>query len=136
MGVDHSKTYTELKLRNIPHVLRKRMLIREVSKLPKHTALYGDFGCSNGYLTNAIAEILSAKSSRGFDHSDNIEIARSVYPHIDFDHLDLNKVSTFDQKFGVVTCFETLEHVGNIQNALKTIKMPLQKIHYFYQCSN
>ena len=90
MGVDHSKTYTELKLRNIPR-FTKRMLIREVSKLPKHTALYGDLGCSNGYLTNAIAEILSAKSSRGFDHSDNIEIARSVYPHIDFDHLDLTR---------------------------------------------
>ena len=122
MSIDHSKTYKELKIRNIPHILRKRELTKVVESAPKNIQSYADFGCSNGYLTNIFAKILGAKNSFGFDKSKNIEIAKINYPHISFSHLDLNETTKLDDKMDVITCFETLEHVGNTLSAIKTLR--------------
>lgn len=122
MTIDHSKTYKERKIRNIPHILRKRELIKVVESAPKNIQAYADFGCSNGFLTNIFAKILGAKNSFGFDKSKNVEIAKNNYPHISFSHLNLNKTNKFDDKMDVITCFETLEHVGNTLSAIKTLR--------------
>jgi len=126
MAIDHSQTYKRLKLKNIPHILRKKQLTKIVSKLPKYSGIYTDFGCSNGYLTNEFAEILSPSKTIGYDHSvENIEIARAKYPRLCFDRIDLNN-NPLVEKTDIITCFETLEHVGDLQNATQTIKNACQ----------
>ena len=123
MGIDHSLTYREFKLRNIPHLIRLRTLKRLVTENSvDEIDFYADFGCSNGYLTNIFAEISSPKKSFGFDLSDNIKEAKIKFPYIDFDYIDLNGDFNFSKKFDLITCFETLEHVGNIRNALEILK--------------
>lgn len=65
---------------------------------------YLDVGCSNGFITNKIVSKYCISQATGFDHNkDNLKIASERYPDIEF-------------KF--ITCFETLEHVGNLENAL------------------
>ena len=122
MAIDHSKTYREVKIRNIPHILRKRAIEKQIQKLPKNMESYADFGCSNGYLTSMVSSIINANATFGFDHSENIEVAKNEYPSMNFDYLDLNIITKFQEKFDVITCFETLEHVGSITNAVKTIR--------------
>jgi 2-polyprenyl-3-methyl-5-hydroxy-6-metoxy-1,4-benzoquinol methylase len=122
MAPDHSLTYKQFKFRNIPHILRKKQLSKLISTLHRKPNIYTDFGCSNGYLTNIFADILTPNEVNGFDHSDNIEVARSNYPDINFDYVNLNKVNNFDKKSDIISCFETMEHVGNSLNAIKNLK--------------
>ena len=122
MTVDHSLTYKQTRFRNIPHFLRKRRLLKLVDTAPKNIQTYIDFGCSNGYLTNLCSKILAPQKTFGFDHSDNIEVAKKVYPNITFDYLNLNKTSQVDEMADVISCFETLEHVGDTLSAIKTLK--------------
>ena len=127
MTVDHSQTYKRFQLRNIPHILRKKQLSKQVSKFPKNLETYTDFGCSNGYLTNEFSDILSPNKTTGYDHSvENLKIANANYPRLCFSQIDLNKENTLVEKSDIITCFETLEHVGDIQNALQTIKNSCQ----------
>ena len=127
MATDHSLTYKKIKFRNLPHFLRKRELLKLVDTAPKNTRAYADFGCSNGYLTNLFAQILSPEKSFGFDHSDNIEIAQKTYSNITFGYLNLNQASQIDELADVITCFETLEHVGDTFSAIKTLRSSCSK---------
>lgn len=122
MATDHSLTYKKISLKNIPHILRKRSLEKEVSKLPKNHESYADFGCSNGYLTNIFRQILNPKETYGFDYTENIEKARNDYPEINFDILNLNKPYMLERQYNIISCFETIEHVGDELNALNVIK--------------
>lgn len=122
MATDHSLTYKKVSFKNVPHILRKNILEKEISKLPKNVDSYADFGCSNGFLTDIFRKILKPKKSYGFDYTDNIEKARTNHPEINFDYKNLNIDQTFEHQYNIVSCFETLEHVGNEFNALKTLK--------------
>lgn len=80
---------------------------------------YLDVGCSNGFITNKIVSKYCISQATGFDHNkDNLKIASERYPDIEFKFINLNILNTFDNKFKFITCFETLEHVGNLENAL------------------
>jgi trans-aconitate methyltransferase len=122
MAIDHSLTYKQFKFKNIPHILRKRELLRVVNTAPKNTRVYADFGCSNGYLTSLFVQTLSPQKAFGFDHSDNIEIARKTYPNITFGYVNLNQASQIEDLADVITCFETLEHVGDSLSAIQTLR--------------
>jgi len=127
MATDHSQTYKLLKLKNIPHIFRKKQLRKQVSKLPKNSKIYTDFGCSNGYLTNEFSEILLPNKTIGYDHNvERIEIASARYPQLHFAQIDLNNDNTLLEKSDIITCFETLEHVGDIKKAIQTIKNSCQ----------
>ncbi len=83
---------------------------------------YLDVGCSNGFITNKIVSQYGITHAMGFDHNkDNLKIASERYPNIEFNYIDLNTLSTIDKKFRLITCFETLEHVGNLENALNNL---------------
>jgi 2-polyprenyl-3-methyl-5-hydroxy-6-metoxy-1,4-benzoquinol methylase len=80
---------------------------------------YADVGCSNGYITHLISERYPIDVAVGYDHSeDHLKIARQRYRKIDFRYLELNNPNTTLEKYDFVTCFETLEHVGNLKAAL------------------
>ena len=78
MAIDHSRTYKQIRFKNIPHFLRKKELLKLVDRAPKNVRTYADFGCSNGYLTNLFAETIRRQKAFGFDHSENIEIANKT----------------------------------------------------------
>ncbi len=124
--IDHSKTYKNFNLRNIPHIWRLSKHIKILKRYKtKKFDFYADYGCSNGYVTNIISNKIKALKTVGFDHSLNLEVARKKYPCYEFKFYDLNVKNVTDQKFDLVTCFETLEHVGciftGIDNLIESI---------------
>tara|TARA_B110000977_G_C11088386_1_gene495703 strand:- start:6126 stop:6836 length:711 start_codon:yes stop_codon:yes gene_type:complete len=125
---DHSITYKQWRLRNIPHIMRLRYQKKIISKIkPKKISLYADVGCSTGYITHILSEILSPEVTLGMDFSENINSARKTYSNYSFERLDLNTIADFDVKADFITCFETLEHVGDLVNALENLKKLLDK---------
>lgn len=121
--VDHSLTYKKISLRNLPHIFRLRKIQSTVDRLlPKAPFDYCDVGCSNGYITNIIRKRIQPAVTYGFEYDKgNLQLARQRYPEINFKILNLNVLSNSDLKADLVTCFETLEHVGNIEIAVKNI---------------
>lgn len=124
MTIDHSLTYKKFRFRNIPHLIRLKHINYILKKnILKPINNYADFGCSNGYLTNIISKSTFIKNTYGFDSSKNIEIAKKKYPKIKFSYFDLNiENKNIDLNFEFISCFETLEHVGNRKNALLNLK--------------
>lgn len=93
--------------------------------LDSSIATWADFGCSNGFV---IGEIVAQKRHpfrriAGFDNTQElIERARAKgIERAEFDVFDLNVVRPATEKFDLVTCLETLEHVGNIHNAIANL---------------
>ena len=56
----------------------------------------------------------------GFDHSEHLEVAKEKYPSFEFGFFELNEQSDIGN-FDFVSCFETLEHVGNFETALSNV---------------
>lgn len=128
MKRDHSLTYKDRSLRNWPHRMRLKEIqavIRRESLADNGNLTYADVGCGTGYLTGILAELLQPSEVCGFDHSEHLEVARENFPSFRFEFMQLDEPSDVGQ-FDLVTCFETLEHVGNtsiaIDNLLKTTK--------------
>ena len=126
-GIDHSKTYKKLTFRNLTHILRLRTQKRLLKKCKQKINSYADFGCSNGYITDLITKLVKSKKTYGYDHSSNIDIARKLYPEYKFEFIDLNQANKFEEKFDLITCFEVLEHVGNIEVAIDNLISSSQK---------
>ena len=124
-GIDHASTY-KLSLfnwRNIVHVLRLRQILTLI-KDSNHdqSETYIDIGCSNGYITNLVENTNAFSTVVGFDYDDeNIVVARQRYQKIQFSKLDLNLPFEATIKGDVVSCFETLEHVGDMDAAVRGI---------------
>ncbi len=124
---DHSQTYKEKKLRNIPHIMR----LRDIERIIKDNKSgfvqrYADMGCSNGFLTELVGKILEAKQIIGFDHNrENLAQASNQYSDIEFSFSNFNEKNAIKEKFDFITCFETLEHVGEpkitIQNIINAL---------------
>lgn len=94
-----------------------------VSILKKNVDFSGktfiDVGCSTGYVTSLIAETFNPIKSYGVDvNQQNLEVAKERYPDINFSVVDLNNQYLSTNDYDIVTCFETLEHVGNLNIAL------------------
>ncbi len=123
--IDHSLTYKEFKLRNLPHMVRLKRIrkILDANKIIFNGKTYLDIGCSNGYISNLIQKSYKFSCSKGMDHNiDNLEIAAQKYHQIDFEFIDLNEFNnTKNEKYDLVTCFETLEHVGNLENGILSV---------------
>ena len=119
MSLDHSQTYKTKSLKNLPHRQRlKTILSRLDACVPSGDIRYADFGCSNGYITDIIARRYAITSAHGFDYEeDHMAAAREQYPQIEFKTANLN-LPEAAESFDLVTCFETLEHVGDLSHAL------------------
>lgn len=123
--LDHSLTYREKKLRNVFHIIRLRKILKIIRKHISSTSLssFLDIGCSNGYITQLLSSTYDLRPSKGVDNDlENLNIARNRYKDIVFETIDLNKQPEMTvERFDLITCFETLEHVGNLNNAIMTI---------------
>ncbi len=121
MAIDHSATYRDRSLKNFLARSRLRTILSIIEKKVELTGkTYADVGCSNGFLTGLISDRFKPSFACGYDHSrENLELARSAYPDLEFEIIDLNvEPPPARRTYDVVTCFEVLEHVGNIPNAL------------------
>jgi len=124
MKEDHSLIYKDRSIKNWPH----RQRLKEIQSVIHKESLneienltYADIGCGTGYLTEIVANLLHPSEVYGFDHyTEHLEIARSNYPSYQFEILNLNEPSDI-RRFDFVTCFETLEHVGNAYTAIDNL---------------
>jgi len=124
LATDHSQSYKGFGVRAIGHRLRLRAIFKELKSMdiPPMGAHFCDLGCSNGFITQKIQAYFNFNSAVGLDHEfDNLTFAQRSYPEIEFRIIDLNKPPEVDRTFDLVTCFETLEHVGNLQNSIRNI---------------
>ena len=128
MTIFHEKSYQGFGLAPLVHRSRLRRILRLVDQLdlPDRGSL-ADVGCSNGFILSQLKEhVLSGKDYAlfGFDHSDEL-LGGARNKNIDgasFHQLDLNEIYTsWLDRFDVITCFETLEHVGNYRHAMQNI---------------
>lgn len=131
MATDHSKTYRQFKLKNLPHILRLRKILRILEKT-SNVLSYCDVGCSNGYVSRIVAEHLGVSGVVGYDHQEeNLALARQRDLNGSYRFIDLNlDAQSDDSTYDLVTCFETLEHVGNLDNALRTLVCKKSKQGY------
>lgn len=117
---DHSQTYRRLRVRNIPH----RRRLADIKRLIKDLGVpaggsYADFGCSNGYITDQVRELVKARQATGFDYLPGHFVeGRRRHPALEFEVLDLNIAHPLLPTFDLVTCFETLEHIGHLEHAV------------------
>lgn len=123
MPIDHSLTYKKLRFNTLPHLVRLKKILK---LLKKYTDIeskdIADIGCSNGYILNMISDIYSPRSATGYDHNvDNLKIAKDRYQHIQFEYINLNQKIYGNKKFHIVTCFETLEHVGDLNQGISNL---------------
>ena len=117
-------TYTDGKLKNLPHRFRLKSIFRVIEKeglKTKKDLTYADIGCSNGFLTNLVARYVNPSMTMGFGHGEEqLEKGREKFPHIEFDFFELNEPTDVG-KFDFVSCFETLEHVGDLDVAIENL---------------
>ena len=122
MLTDHSNTYRLNDVRNVAHIIRLKSILRTLGvRVRGKITTYADYGCSNGFITSQVAQRLGIPKVSGFDHSDNVVVGSRLHPEINFQRLDLNVVHADLGKYDLVTCFETLEHVGNIESAIENV---------------
>jgi SAM-dependent methyltransferase len=121
--IDHSLIYKSNSVWHWHHRRRLEIVLDAVAaEWPDGAGSYADVGCSNGHITNLVVERTKVATACGFDHSDDLlEAARSRYPEIKFSKVDLNQPVDWPRQFDVVTCFETLEHVGDLNMAVKNL---------------
>jgi SAM-dependent methyltransferase len=121
MLTDHSKTYRLSDIRNIVHVMRLRAILRIIEeKITNPVDTYADYGCSNGFITSKIAGKLKVRVAEGFDYTDNVLVGAQLHPEIRFARFNLNVVNDV-KRYDLVTCFETIEHVGNMEIAIQNV---------------
>ena len=121
--VDHSLTYRR-GLRNLPHRRRLRAIIAALKRgETPAVGSFADVGCSNGYVTAIVREQLRPARTVGFDHiEEHLARGRREHPEIEFRAIDLNRpLPTGHETFDLVTCFETLEHVGRLDQAIANL---------------
>ncbi len=121
---DPTETYKKISFRNIPHQVRLRKIEKLLKKEIKgrHINSFIDIGCASGFITQKLKNLFSITDVYGTDALDDyIKDAAVKYPEISFEIMDLNKSTAVQKKFDLVTCFETLEHVGYLETALANI---------------
>ena len=118
----HETTYKKKDIASFVHRDRLRVVRAVFAKhVPAGAASWADFGCSNGFIIETLANSRDAAFGRivGHDHNEELlALARGKnIPHAEFRLFNLNEVGDVAERFDVVTCFETLEHVASYQTA-------------------
>jgi len=128
----HEKTYKKNNLVSLIHKSRLQAIRKAFEKyIPVSEITWADFGCSNGFIPEEIVRTNEFKFSKivGYDHMESLlELARAKkIPHAEFKYFDMKEVSNVEERFDLVTCFETWEHVGNLENAFMNLFNHLNK---------
>lgn len=136
----HEDTYHQHNLLGYFHRNRLKHIIALVERVgTQPEGSLGDFGCSNGFIIERLQQELFAGrrwSFVGFDRRPEL-LALAKDKNIGnarFELVDLNQGSSIAEGFDVVTCFETLEHVGNYRAAVETLVSACKPGGYIVIC--
>lgn len=92
---------------------------RFFKKLKKKPSKILDVGCASGFLTSRIAGFFPLSESFGVDsYKEAIRFGQKSYPNIKFRYADAHKLPFKNEKFDLITCIETLEHLENPKGAI------------------
>jgi len=126
----HEETYKRSFHASFIHRRRLKTVLELMSKIvTPDTRSWGDFGCSNGFVIETLMSKMAGTNHKninrivGFDvKRDLLELAREKnIMNAEFRHMSLNDVHEVSEQFDVATCLETLEHVGNYENAFLNV---------------
>lgn len=123
----HEESYKKKNLVSIIHQQRLKLLHRLFQQYVSYSSeSWADFGCSNGFIIEQIVNSGKFQFSKiiGFDHKvELLQLAREKdIPNSEFRSMNLNEIhENIEEKFDVVTCFETLEHVGDYKTAFTNL---------------
>lgn len=95
--------------------------LKSLRKIIPHGKLL-DIGCAYGSFIKEAEKYFDVNGSDISEHA--IEIAQKRLPECTFTVSDINNLQ-FDRKFDAITCFDILEHVPNIEEALNKLKVLL-----------
>ena len=127
----HSRQYVDGKLVKFLHLWRLYTIYCTIESLEKELVENStlDLGSSDALLTAIIKEKFPHLNSFASDFKlySNIHVDESYYKII-----DLNSKYPGHEKYGLITCFETLEHVGNIDNGIGVITSLMRPNSLFY----
>jgi len=111
--------YTGHNLHNVPHRLRVLQVLSEIRKMSLKDFSYADVGCGGGSITQRIVDASCPARAVGYDaNSDLIDAASRLFPLVSFRVWDLRGKQLPSEKYDLVTCLETLEHVDDLEGAL------------------
>ena len=122
----HESTYNRKHPRALVHRARLRAIMKVLTRyVPASARTWADFGCSNGFI---IEQVLAAGGFQfdrivGYDNQqDLLDLAlQKQLPNTTFEVFDMNSVDTPRARFELVTCFETLEHVGDYKAGFENV---------------
>lgn len=124
----HEESYKYIGVIGFIHRSRLRKILTTFNELNlPESGKFADFGCSNGYIISLLKErIFSGKSWEfyGFDYEEKLlTLARKRgLENTQFLSFNLNlQDGQLSNRFDIVTSFETLEHVGNPENAFTNL---------------
>jgi SAM-dependent methyltransferase len=97
------------------HRLRLRKLLRILAAYDFSGGSYVDVGCCDGFATAQIMRVTCARSCDGLDVDPTLlDAGRRYHPEVRFMTFNLNDPPDGAlPRYDFVTCFETIEHVGN-----------------------
>lgn len=125
----HEESYKYIGVIGFIHRSRLRKILATFNEfdLPE-SGKFADFGCSNGYIISLLKErIFNGKSwdFYGFDYEEKLLALARKRGLENTQFLSLNRNVLQDgqlnNRFDIVTSFETLEHVGNSENAFTNL---------------
>lgn len=124
----HEKTYKGVGIAQFIHRSRLKAILNMLASLDlENEGQWADFGCSNGFILSVIQDKIIHSPKWyffGFDQkSELLELGRQKkLPNTEFHDSDLNRANQeFINSFDIVTCFETIEHVGNYKKAFENL---------------
>jgi len=117
----NQKEFYEEKNSNVTISSRKIKIINLVSSVlaPNRSVL--DIGCGDGFLSFVMS--LTSKSVTGCDLAPPKE---ALSPNVSYVESDISK-SKLNGEYDVVTCFDVLEHIEDLEAGLVNIKAALKK---------
>ncbi len=122
----HELTYKYRGIDGIIHRSRLQKIFEVFSKIDiGSTGKLADFGCSNGYIISLLKENVFNNGKKwnfyGFDYIEKflLQAKGKNLENAEFYNFNLNTINNnhWHNCFDIVTSFETLEHVGNPENA-------------------
>lgn len=124
---EHESSYKGFSLASFVHRQRLKTIKSLFEQVElSETGKLADFGCSNGFIIRQMKSTVFKDKKwhfYGYDHNKElIEIADNLNTkECTFNYFDMNTNKIEDNKFDIVTCFETIEHVGKWKNGLEAL---------------
>jgi trans-aconitate methyltransferase len=127
----HERRYRWTYLGSVVHRARLRLIQQVICRnVTTSTRTWADFGCSNGFVIEHILRTCSLNFERvvGFDHDYDLlnQAKRKKLTNVDFMHFELNHASVYRDRFQLLTCFETMEHLANYHRGLENLYSHLE----------